>query len=175
MPNWMTNRPQRMRIGLLLALGAVIVVALLLARPDSWIAMASLRADATKACKCARVTTDAKGKKACWTRFDKRIEKRPHSDMVSACDPISPEGICFDNGDCVVTQYDVVASDGTLCSQEEARIGAAVWNAAAERSERDKSAEDPDVALARAVEAFKRGDPVEHPGDSNGCASPPAG
>ncbi len=186
MPDWMTKRRLAISIGLAAALAAAILVAFLFApmrtsappRDDGpgigKVALADLQSEATEACKCARVMTDAKGMKACWTHFNKRVEKMPRGVEASACDPIAEQGLCFGNGDCVVTGFEVNGKGGLLCTREEAQTAEAIWSAAVRRRAQDKKAEDPDAALARAVEALSRGDPVERPGGSApGCVPPP--
>ena len=76
-------------IAIVLAVGALIATTLLFKLPGASVpprddgpgmdekALASLQTEATEACKCARVMTNAKGMEACWTRFNKRVEKLP--------------------------------------------------------------------------------------------------
>jgi hypothetical protein len=185
MPDWMTKRRLAVWIALPLVLGAAIVVALLFAPIRTSApsrnegpgvgksALASLQAEATEACKCARVMSDAKGMQACWSHFNKRVEKLPRGMKSSACDPVAEQGMCFGNGDCVVTGFEVKGKGGLLCTREEARTAEAIWNAAVRRRAQDKAAEDPDAALARAVDALARGDPVERAGAAAGCIPPP--
>jgi len=181
----MTKRRLAIWIALPLVLGAAIAAALLFAPMRSSAppkdegpgvgkaALADLQSEATEACKCARVMTNAKGMKACWTHFNKRVEKLPRGVQASACDPIAEQGMCFGNGDCVVTGYAVNGKGGLLCTSEEARTAEAIWNAAVRRRAQDKAAEDPDTALAQAVEALSRGDPVDRPGAAPGCIPVP--
>jgi len=138
----MTKRRLAIWIALPLVLGAAIAAALLFAPMRSSAppkdegpgvgkaALADLQSEATEACKCARVMTNAKGMKACWTHFNKRVEKLPRGVQASACDPIAEQGMCFGNGDCVVTGYAVNGKGGLLCTSEEARTAEAIWNAA---------------------------------------------
>lgn len=184
MPEWMTKRRLALWIALPLVLGAAIVAALLFAPTRTPIprdegpgvgktALASVQTEATEACKCARVMTDAKGIQACWSHFNKRVEKLPRGTEATACDPISEQGMCFGNGDCVVTGYDVAGKGGQLCTREEARSAEAIWSAAVRRRAQDNKAENPDLVLARAVEALARGDPVEQAAPVPGSCIPP--
>ena len=185
LPEWLTKRRLALWIALPLVLVAAIAVALLFAPMQSSApprdegpglgraGLASLQSEATEACKCARVMTNAKGMQACWTHFNKRVEKLPRGVQSSACDPIAEQGLCFGNGDCVVTGYEVNGKGGLLCTREEARTAEAIWNAAVRRRAQDKAAEDPGTALERAVEALARGDPVERPAAAPGCIPMP--
>jgi hypothetical protein len=180
----MTKRRLALWITLALVVAAAVAVALLFApnRPSpprdegpglGKVALANLQSEATEACKCARVMTNAKGIDACWTHFNKKIEKLPRGVHSSACDPVAEQGMCFGNGDCVVTGYEVNGKGGSLCTREEAQTAEAIWNTAVRRRAQDKAAEDPDAALARVVEALARGDPVERPGAPPGCIPAP--
>lgn len=181
----MTKRRLALAIAATLIVAAAIGIALLFGsmRPDApsrddgpgvgETALASLQAEATEACKCARVMTNAKGIDACWTHFNKKVEKLPRGVQSSACSPVAEQGLCFGNGDCVVTGFEVNGKGGQLCTRDEARTAEAIWNSAVRRKAQDKAAEDPDAALARAVEALARGDPVERPSASPGCVPAP--
>jgi hypothetical protein len=175
----MTDRTTKQRLAIWIALplflGTAIVVGLLfvpMGAPGNeppWFgrsALPYLQAEASEACKCARAATDPNGKKSCWTEFENKTKNRT-SEFVSACDPISPRGICFGSkGEaCVVVEYSS-RSEYSFCTQDEARIVEAGMEKAMNAGEQDE-----DAVLRRFYEQFRRGRSVQNVGAaSDGCA-----
>lgn len=149
---------------------------------------ARLQTLASAACTCTRDKGEgAEGE--CWKAFKEAVPGSPTSSTATACAPVSTEIDCFATSAgeaCVVTGYDANGvTDPTLstrlCTAAEARAIEFAFEEGWRGS--DGKAPEPDdkadweasnkraiAAMNRAMRKIMKGEPVNAPSSSSGCA-----
>ena len=107
--------------------------------------LATIKADANKACRCEQ-RGGSGAAKACWAHFETTMARKHASMSMSTCAPVYSEERCWsaagqdsstaDRGQCITTEYSALLygdGEALLCTAEEAKAAeAASYEAAGE-------------------------------------------
>lgn len=133
--------------------------------------IATLANLAESACQCDRSSPGG----PCWAEFNEAVVGMKESvASATACAPVSTELRCFNEGEsdggfCIVTGHTLVFGEGQrqLCSQSEAQIVEATYNATLART--DDNHQQAAEAARRAADALRRGESPPRPTAELGC------